>query len=91
MAVRLFYCQKQIERDVRQAIDLARRYFAVIGKPNFEVVHDPEHGESYLAIHLWARGEPQTVFEQSRSFRRALRNSINREKFDLINVIYHAI
>jgi hypothetical protein len=89
--VRVFCSRNGIEREVAETIDLARRHFPLAGEPSLEVVEDPEHGESYVGLHLWARGGPEDVFRRSRAFSDAFRDSVGREKRRLINVIYHAV
>src|SRR6185312_4867503 len=61
-AAREYCSRKGIVDAVRAAISLAGQHFAVSGDPVFEVVADPEHGEDLIAIHVWARGEPEEVF-----------------------------
>src|SRR5262245_61726809 len=46
--VRVFCSRNGIEREIEETIDLARSHFALERKPSFEVVDDPEHGESYV-------------------------------------------
>ena len=58
--------QKQIEREVREAIGLARLHFSMIGEPDFELIHDPDHDEHYLGIHVYASGDPEIVVRQGR-------------------------
>jgi hypothetical protein len=88
---RVFCSRNGIEREIEETIDLARKHFALVGEPSFEVVDDPEHGESYVGLHIWARGVPEDVFRRRRVFSDAFRDSIGREKRRLINVIYHAV
>jgi len=87
----VFCSRNGIEREIEETIDLARRHFALAGKPSFEVVDDPEHGESYVGLHIWAQGSPEDVFRRGRAFSDAFRSSVDREKRLLNNVIYHAV
>jgi hypothetical protein len=89
--VRAFCSQSSIEHEIEETIDLARRHFALAGKPSFEVVDDPEHGESYVAVHICARGEPEDVFRQGRAFWDSFRDSVGPEQRRRINLIYHAV
>jgi hypothetical protein len=89
--VRRFCSENGIEREIAETIDLAGRHFALAGEPSFEVVHDPDHGESYVGVHIRARGGPEDVFRRSRAFSDSFRGSVDREKRRLINVIYHAV
>jgi hypothetical protein len=89
--VRDFCAQKQIVHEVDKAIGLARTYLAMIGEPEFELVHDPDHDECYLGIHVCVSERPEILVRQGRSLLRALRSSIDRDKLNFINVIYHAV
>ncbi len=89
--VRAFCSRNGIESEIEATIDLARRHFALGDKPSFEVVDDPEHGESYVGVHIRARGQPEDVFRQGRAFWESFRDSVGPEKRRLINVIYHAV
>lgn len=89
--VRAFCDEKHLEKELRTALSLARGHFEMSKEPSFEVVFDPEHGEHYLGVHIWANGEPDDVFQRGRTFSRAFRTTINRHKANFINVIYHAI
>src|SRR5215813_9690851 len=60
--VRAFCSRNGIEREIEETIELSRRHFALAGEPSCEVVDDPEHGESYVGVHMWARGGPEVVF-----------------------------
>jgi hypothetical protein len=87
----LFCSENGIEREIEETIDLARRHFTLIGEPSFEVVDDPEHGESYVGVHIRAQGGPEDIFRRRRVFSDAFRDSVGREKRRLINLIYHAV
>ncbi len=89
--VRVFCSRNGIEREIEETIDLARRHFAVVDRPSFEVVEDPEHGESYVGVHIRARGRPEDVFRQGRAFWDSFRDSVGPEKRRWINLIYHAV
>jgi len=89
--VRDFCAQKQINDAVKTAIFLARKHFATIGEPTFEVVNDPECGEHYVGIHVQAEGRPEEVFQQSKAFLASFRSSIDSRKRSFVNLIYHSM
>jgi len=91
IAVHMYCAQKDITGEVEETIGVARSHFKMVGKPHLDVVCDPEYGESYIAIHIWAHGETDDVFKQGQSFARVLRNSVSRNKLNFIRLIYHAI
>ena len=90
-AVREFCAQRQIEEEVAETLVLARSHFAIVGKPEFQVVDDPESGEHYLSIHFQAFGQPEEVFQQSDAFLDSFRASIERIKQNYINLVYHSM
>ena len=89
--VRGFCTQNGIDREVEEAIDLARQHFTLAREPRFEVVDDPEHGESYVGIHIWVCGQPDDVFRRRRAYSDSFADAVGREKRRLINIIYHAV
>ena len=90
-AAREYCSRKGIVDEVRAAISLAGQHFAVSGDPVFEVVADPEHGEDLIAIHVWARGEPEEVFQQSEAFLDSYLPGIDPAKRQHISLIYHPV
>ena len=88
--VREFCAQRQIEEEVAETLVLARRHFVIVGKPEFQVVDDPESGEHYLRIDIQAVGQPEEVFEQSDAFLDSFLASIDKNKQNYINLVYHS-
>jgi hypothetical protein len=87
--VREFCARKPINLELEQTIVLANRHFAMIGKPRFQVVDDPECGEHYVGIHIQAEGQPEDVFRKSESFFDSFLDRIEPEKQKHISLIYH--
>ena len=86
------YCgRKGIVDEVRAAISLAGQHFAVSGNPVFEVVVDPEHGEDLIAIHVWAKGGPEEVFQQGEAFLDSYLPGLDPAKRQHISLIYHPV
>jgi hypothetical protein len=88
--VREFCVEKQITDELGRTIVLAQKHFAMAGEPSFEVIHDPECGEHYLCIDIWALGEPEDVFQQGQAFLDSFIASIDRQKRNHLNVVYHS-
>jgi hypothetical protein len=88
--VRAFCSRNGIDREIEETIELARRHFALVDEPSFEIVDDPEHGESYVGVQIRARGQPEDLFRQGRAFWDSFRDSVSPEKRRWINLISHA-
>ncbi len=87
---REFCARNDIDREVMQTVDLARKHFAFHGQPSFQIVDDPECEENYLAIHVDVSGDTDSVFEQSEKFLGAFVTSIDSTKQRFISLVYHS-
>ena len=88
--VRDFCALKHIDDAIKTTISLARKHFAIIGEPTFEVVDDPEYGEYYLGIHIDSEGRTEEVFQQNKAFLASFLASIDSQKRSFVNLIYHS-
>lgn len=58
-----------------RAIELARRYFSIVGDPVVKLEQDPEDGGWYLVLEIRARGEEREFIQAHKDYNRSFANS----------------
>lgn len=81
-----------VQKDVRHAADLCTKVYRTLKSCEVCISEDPEIDDwTRVVLDLKVSGDPETVLEDEKNFRRQLEPAVSNKAFALISVIYEWI